>query len=194
MPAKEEIRNRAGQLGVIDRDCRGENKSGHRVTHRVTLLSWPWGSRTDEIKLTLPALGVSCPVRLKYHLLMEGEERSQAAVASDPRPASADFRQGGGRSFTFETSLSLLLFGERINTPHGRGQKGSLCHHSVCAIQVTDDISYKDVCPMHLRVCLLLYMCIHHARTCGDQTFMLGVFLDHFLLHLFSRKYISGSY
>lgn len=83
MPATEESRNRAGQLGVIDRDCRGENKSGHRVTCRVTLLSWPWGSRTDEIKLTLPALGVSRPVPLKYHLLMEGAEDSQAAVASD---------------------------------------------------------------------------------------------------------------
>lgn len=81
MSAKEESRSEAGKLGVIDRDCRGENKSGHRVTRRVTLLSWSWGSGTDEIKLILPGLGVSrcCLVPLK---LME-EDRRQPGSCYD---------------------------------------------------------------------------------------------------------------
>lgn len=84
MSAEEESRSEAGKLGVIDRDCRGENKSGHRVTRRVTLLSWPWGSGTDEIKLILPGLGVSrcCLVPLKHHLLME-EGRRQPGSCYD---------------------------------------------------------------------------------------------------------------
>lgn len=116
MPATEESRNRAGQLGVIDGDCRGENKSGHRVTCRVTLLSWPWGSSTDEIKLTLPALGVSRPVPLKYHLLMEGAEDSRAAVASDRGQPVLISGKGEGDLSPLRLLFPCFFLGERINT------------------------------------------------------------------------------
>lgn len=126
MSAKEESRNEAGKLGVIDRDCRGENKSGHRVTRRVTLLSWPWGRGTDEIKLILPGLGCQMlPGSSEAPFTGGGGQKATRQLLWLAGLSRTDLRQPEGDLSPLRILFPCLVL--RKGFTHGRGQEGSSC-------------------------------------------------------------------